>query len=681
MILNDADNMYIGADEVSKVYVGTELIWSRSSPPPVDPVSNFTLDITRFDVNDPKVYDTNGNEIGQAVALRGGNINNIQVTNDGLQVAGLTSIRIPVNLPKNRPWTIIYRIKSYNGTGNYSFILCGKNQDLETIKRSTNTDGMRHRTAGYNGLGGTYTLYNNAYVFTSSDTDAGIWDDATRPNEIRYYEMDYRWVCNGQTLSLFVNGVKKLETSLENFPDNIEEIGIPNYSNTLEDLRSQMIVTKFQVVNSAVSTPSHVVYKWSLTGFRGSNTYFQFARLCLYADGIRLDQDAGAVAACWVDGAKPTYPNNNQTVAQLTGERTGKICAQRGTTQEIYFSIPYELDPVDQYSYFAAHDVPDRDPVSWTLYKSIDGAVTWRELDTRSDIPDPGRDQETDLFTIEHPTPEPGPDPDTPEPGPTVNKITGQPPITFPSDGSDLLDWEIQGAIDPVTGAAVGIPYTNLFNNHSWENCYRSPQGYNPIIGDHYVDEKIQRDYYVSTYDVIPVEPQTTYTLAFYNGLVENYRYFYLIYFDDTVTDTIEPTNVPEGERSPYVGYTAVYLGTGSKSYGTFTTPERAAYMRICVGNTTDTHINPTYVGNTMLNKGKYPFPYIENDATKYAIPIVVTSGNNEYFYVFSLSAPLSSGETLDFATSQVSIPTYTGTNVINVDTPTIPQMYIKYKA
>ena len=681
MILNNAENIMSGSSEVASVYVGTELVWSRSSPQPVNPVSNFTLDVTRFNSAEPSVYDTNGNVIGEVVSI-GGSIDVVQTTQDGIEVAGRTSMRIPVNLPKNQSWTIMYNIKSFNNSGTIAFVFDSSGENLETAK-VTSTDYIRHRL-GISKLGGTYTLYNNTVTFDTSGVEMGICDYATRTSEMTYYNMCYMWVCNGHTLSLYVNGAKKIETSLESFPDNVTEIGIPNYNNRASSVtnNTKMVVTKFQVANTALSTLSHVLYRWDLLGFRGSNQYFQFARLCLYADGIRLDENAGAVAACWVDGAAPTYGSSSQTVAKITGDRTGKICARRGVTQNIVFSIPSDLEPVDQYSYFAANDEATRDPIDWELYKSVDGGVTWRLLDTQTNIPDPGRDQETDLFTIEYPEPPepPTPDPDPTIPGETESKITGTPPITFPSDGDNLLDWEIQGAEDSTTGVAVGIPYTNLFYGHQWENCYRSPQGYNVIIGDQYVDEKIQRNYYVSTYDVIPVEPETEYTLAFYNGSVPDYRYFYFIYFDNTVSNLVEPTQVPEGENNPNIGYTSLYLGINGKSYGTITTPPRAAYVRICVGNTSESSINATNVGDTMFNKGKYPFPYIADDSTKYAVPVVVTSGNDTYYYVFSLTAPLSTGDVISKTSTSVNIPTYSGTNVLTVDTPTLPQVYIKYK-
>lgn len=669
MILNNAENIMSGSAEVSKVFCGVHLVWSRNSP--VNPISNFELDVTRFDAANPIVYDTNGNIIGEIIPI-GGSVSNCQTTNDGLEVSGSTSMRIAVNLPKSHAWTIIYRIKYFNNNGDVVFVFDTKNEELETCKNNS-IYGIRHKL-GATELGDNYTLLNNAFTFESNNVQAGIWDEATRTTEMQYYEMDYRWVCNGTTLLLFVNGVKKIETSLEHFPANLAELGIPDYNSNDDSSAARMTITKLQVLDSAVTTPSHVVYKWSITDFRGANTYFQFARLCLYANQVRLDQEAGCVAACWVDEEKPTYSSDNETVKMLTGDRNGKMCAERGGTQDIYFSVPYSSDPVDEYSYITANDEADRDPVSWNLYKSIDGAVTWRLLDSKTDIADPGRGQETDIWEIDNPEP-PDPDPDQPIPGSSTSKKTGLPPITYPSDGSNLRDWEIIGRVDSETGVGVGIAHTNLFLNHVWETCFRQPY---PLQGTP-LDRKLTRNYFLSTYDVIPVSPETTYTLSFTNGNVTDYGNIYITYYDNTVTNTVEPTEREEGMESAYIAYTWINM-SGGKTYGTFTTPTGAAYIRIVVGNENDPNINTTYIGNTMLNITRYPFPYIETPGqVKYAIPVVNTCGSKEFFHVFSLAQPLGTGETLDKSTSGVDFQTFDGTNTITVDCPTLPYMSIVY--
>lgn len=657
MILNQAENIMMGSSEVAKVYVGTELVWSRI--PPVIPVSNFELDVTRFAANDPKVYDTNGKKIGQIVEI-GGNVTDCQTVNEGLQVSGSTSMRIPVNLPKNHAWTIIYCIQAFNNSGEIEFVFDSQNEELEACKYN-DIYGIRHKL-GTSGLGNNFTILNNVYTFESNDIQMGIWDEATRTSEMQYYNMDYRWVCNGSTLALFVNGVKKVETSLENFPANVSVIGVPVYNNNDDSNNSRMIITKLQVLDTAVTTPSHAVYKWEITDFRGYNEYFQFARLRLYADGARIDEVDGCVAACWVDGAKPTYSSDNETVKVLTGDRSGKLCAERGAeTQNIYFSVPYSAESADSYSYVTANDEADRDPTGWTLYKSIDGAVTWRVLDTQSNIADPGRGNETDIFPIDDPDP-PAVDPNPPIPETTITKATGVPPLTFPSDGSNLLDWKINGA-----AGGVGIAYTNLFSG-TFENAYRNPGN----------DAKTEnRNYYASTYAIIPVEPETQYTVSF-TGSISYFGSIRVIYFDDSVTDLVNPTNVPSGQASPWRGYAWINTPAG-KYWGTFTTSSTTYYIRIMVGNDSASEVNAQSIGNCMLNKGKYPFPYISG-GQKYAIPLTINSLGSEFFKVFSLNAALGEGDSITYAVDHSDIKTYGGTNTLNIETPVVPEVSIEYK-
>ena len=659
MILNQAENIMLGATEVERVYCGINLIWSRI--PPVVPVSNFELDVYNFTASNPKVYDTNGKKIGQIVEL-GGNVTDCVTTNDGLQVSGSTSMRIPVNLPKNQPWSIIYCIKAFNNNGEVEFVFDSKNEELASCK-DNNIYGIKH-SLGASQLGDTFTLTNNSYTFESSDIQLGICDDATRTTEMQYYNMDYRWICNGTTLSLYVNGVKKIETSLEHFPANIEEIGIPVYNNNEDSSNSRMIITKLQVANTAIATPSHAVYKWVLTDFRGYDTYFQFARLRLYSDGARIDELDGCVAACWVDGAKPTYSSDAETVKVLTGERSGKLCAERGAEEQcIYFSVPYDADPVDEYSYVTANDYADRDPVSWELYKSVDGCVTWRLLDTETNISDPGRGNETDLFPIDEPEP-PNPNPETPIPGTTITRASGTPPFTFPSDGSNLLDWEIRGA-----SGGVGIAYSNLFSG-TFEFAYRNPGN----------DAKTaNKNYYCSTTQIMPVEPETQYTVSFQGGSCSNFGSIRVLYFDDTVTDLTEPTqNREPGQASPWRGYAWINTPSG-KYWGTFTTSSTTYYIRIMVGSDSASEVNLNSIGNCMLNKGKYPYPYISS-GTKYAIPVVVTSLGSETFKVFSQSQPLGENDVITYATDHSDIKTYGGTNTLTVETPVLPDMTIEYR-
>lgn len=65
-----------------------------------------------------------------------------------------------------------------------------------------------------------------------------------------------------------------------------------------------------------------------------------------------------------------------------------------------------------------------------------------------------------------------------------------------------------------------------------------------------------------------------------------------------------------------------------------------------------------------------------------YEIPLTVRSGNNSTTVTIDAGTfPLSENDTIDFATAHVTVPTYSGKNIITADTETQPsEMYVKYK-
>ena len=96
------------------------------------------------------------------------------------------------------------------------------------------------------------------------------------------------------------------------------------------------------------------------------------------------------------------------------------------------------------------------------------------------------------------------------------------------------------------------------------------------------------------------------------------------------------------------------------------------------VGNDTSSEVNASSIGNCMLNKGKYPYPYTTGQ--KYAIPLIITSLESEFFKVFSLSQPLGENDVINYATDHSEIKTFGGTNTLNVLTPILPEISIEYK-
>ena len=85
-----------------------------------------------------------------------------------------------------------------------------------------------------------------------------------------------------------------------------------------------------------------------------------------------------------------------------------------------------------------------------------------------------------------------------------IRKITGVPPLTFVSNGKNLVDYRIYG----VSGGVGDIK--NLFDENS-----ESVSGYINDIG---VLVPSPSDYRITTYDYIPVIPSTNYSYKAFNG-------------------------------------------------------------------------------------------------------------------------------------------------------------------
>lgn len=65
----------------------------------------------------------------------------------------------------------------------------------------------------------------------------------------------------------------------------------------------------------------------------------------------------------------------------------------------------------------------------------------------------------------------------------------------------------------------------------------------------------------------------------------------------------------------------------------------------------------------------------------RHTIPIIVTSGSESTTVTVTVIDALGANDTIDFTTTNIEIPTYTGSNTITVDTEVQPsEMYIKYR-
>ena len=217
------------------------------------------------------------------------------------------------------------------------------------------------------------------------------------------------------------------------------------------------------------------------------------------------------------------------------------------------------------------------------------------------------------------------------------NAITGVPPLTFVSNGKNLVDYRIYGA-----SGGVGDRTENLFDKDS-----ESVAGY--IDGSGTI--ATISDYPISTYDYINVLPNTYYS----------YKAFIAANPSESTHKTIRVSYYTSNKMF-YSRYFEIDNGLTKK---TIRTPNNCFYVRLSIDDNLE---------NVMLWKGSSDVSVYEPYGCK--IPIVCGGATTNIY----LNEPLGENESISMNDTGLSIPTINGTNILTVDTEVQPsKMYIKY--
>lgn len=203
--------------------------------------------------------------------------------------------------------------------------------------------------------------------------------------------------------------------------------------------------------------------------------------------------------------------------------------------------------------------------------------------------------------------------------------LTGSPPLSFVSNGENLVDYRIDGA-----SGGVGGRTANLFDEKypsittSWD-----------VIYQHIRVE-------VGNYTLSTTTPQN-------------------------------PTSTPSANLFLFGGIATG--GADTQKNGVYYGKSRTVASRdgyITIGYRAPQGNNPRNF-HTMLCKGSTAATY---EPYGYKIPIICGDTTTNIY----LDKPLSEGESISMSDAGISIPTINGTNVLTVDTEVQPsKMYIKY--
>ena len=402
MIFNNAKNILVGTNQVSKVYVGSEVVWqNRPQTLLID------LDVTNFSASAPKLYDVNGSELGTLTMLQGSIEDNVYTTDDGLRCTSAASCEIPVNLGRADSWTIDYEIKSLTAASTANLI--GSSGNYIQIALGFTTDSMVLFTGGFNSR--SITLSNASTQYSSY---AAVEEWSVPKLDWSYYTNYIRYINDGEFISVYVNGILKAKMSSEYLPETLSSIYVATPSGLYYTNSTYYTIKSLKVYTEALDVPSHNVYRFILKKFRGKDTSgivgYSTKRICLYdSSNNRLDTSdlcVVAFARC-LNGttfSRAYDSSSDNSTKVLAGSNTGDFVVYNYYDTDdlyLYFSIPYDLPALAAYSFITSSLSSRYDPVSWELDKSADGGVTWTKIDEQTDATiTEDRSTETQKFTL-----------------------------------------------------------------------------------------------------------------------------------------------------------------------------------------------------------------------------------------------------------------------------------------
>ena len=213
-------------------------------------------------------------------------------------------------------------------------------------------------------------------------------------------------------------------------------------------------------------------------------------------------------------------------------------------------------------------------------------------------------------------------------------ELTGVPPLTFVSNGENLVDYRIYGA-----SGGVGDRMRNLFSGRLESGGFLFASG-----EDYLINTRVRTTY-------IEVQPDTSYTIQCTGGYVYGVGFY---------------TN------NSYIGYEQP---TPPSSLYVFKTRERSQRIRIsfCSKYGDNTQIGIADIESVQLEKGSIATTY---EPYGYKIPIVC-GGTTTNIY---LNEPLGENESISMSDTGLLIPTINGSNTLSVNTTVQPSsVYVKY--
>lgn len=226
-------------------------------------------------------------------------------------------------------------------------------------------------------------------------------------------------------------------------------------------------------------------------------------------------------------------------------------------------------------------------------------------------------------------------------------ELAGVPPLTFVSNGKNLVDYRIYGA-----SGGVGDKTDNLWN----EKATTDTDKYINASGD--IGTAVESRYLCLK---VNVSPSTNYAFKWTESVLGT----------DGTTSYIRISEYTQSDR--FIRRVLCNCSEQTQKAFSFTTDRNTSYIDVRIESATS--LKGQHLTGVMLITGTIPPEIYEPYG--YKIP-VVCGGTTTNIY---LDKPLSEGESISMSDTGVSIPTINGTNILTVDTEVQPSnVYLKYK-
>ncbi len=378
---------------------------------PENPYTTFALN-TAHTPSDAVLRASDGAEIGSITMESGELADAVYTTANGLHINSSTRCVFPVQLGDQ--FTISLTVTDFATSvssttyGLFPLMVALPGGQFETVVHAHKPVSSTKYLWSYLNRVNSPTINTAPWVRSIEyATDAHwIYNSAVTMDWLsEQKDLAIRYVADGETVSMYVNGLLTAWQPQSEFTNNLTELYVGSWGNSI-NLSCEYTIKEFRVLNYAELPTEFVNYRLRITGVKGSTSpYMQLSELMLFDDSQNQIAITDAIPFALYNGYadRVSYPAAGDNVHNLfDADNTNKMCVSYadGTPFDIIFALPRGTEKPQYCAYVTGNDYPERDPVTWEIARCTDGE-TWETVGavTGAEITDE-RNVQTDMFAL-----------------------------------------------------------------------------------------------------------------------------------------------------------------------------------------------------------------------------------------------------------------------------------------